>query len=550
MKDILKANIVNSFCDEWREQLHPASSLHIQMSTFSVFNSDKNSFHQVGGFEWTDKVPSNVKYDFIVADLPFGLRPIEGNFFGKKLKVRQNWVSVLNAVTLLHDTGTAIFLIEPMALSTSEGRKLEIVLNEKGYFFQAVFNSPSGLLQPETSLDSVFLVITKQHDDKLFIAELLGDEQARQVVKNYFCKTDGGNLQKGIKIEREDFQSFYRVKIKQQIEKLETQYKSYKGYSLSDIAIEVNSVKSGGVLEEKENAIYIPRIRRSAVISSLVKAKLKHHNYFQVVLNDNLAVNEYVEVFFKSAIGRLVLDSLSTSSLIPHLNKSELMQAVVALPQPEEQQSIVRTQGKLHRLKIAIDEFGAELALNPTSSNSILIQLDTILEAIGGLTDTDKIRGCIREGESKNIEFKETLSFDTKKKTKEKYLAESVLKTIVAFLNTEGGTLLVGITDEGIISGLGIEIDKFYKNNDKFLLHIKNLIQKRIGEEFYPFIEYKLVKIDEKLILLVECKSSRQECYLDGKDFYVRTNPATDKLEGAKLVAYIKNHFKEILTTS
>jgi hypothetical protein len=32
--------------------------------------------------------------------------------------------------------------------------------------------------------------------------------------------------------------------------------------------------------------------------------------------------------------------------------------------------------------------------------------------------------------------------------------------------------------------------------------------------------------------------------YVDNKDFFVRTNPSTDQLEGPKLVAYIQNHFK------
>jgi hypothetical protein len=44
-------------------------------------------------------------------------------------------------------------------------------------------------------------------------------------------------------------------------------------------------------------------------------------------------------------------------------------------------------------------------------------------------------------------------------------------------------------------------------------------------------------------VLYVNCEKSAKPCYLDGKDFYVRTNPSTDKLEGPKLVNYIQNHF-------
>jgi len=51
------------------------------------------------------------------------------------------------------------------------------------------------------------------------------------------------------------------------------------------------------------------------------------------------------------------------------------------------------------------------------------------------------------------------------------------------------------------------------------------------------------VKCDGKLILKVDCDKSVSEVYVDSIDFYVRTNPATDKLEGPKLIEYIRNHF-------
>jgi len=251
-----------------------------------------------------------------------------------------------------------------------------------------------------------------------------------------------------------------------------------------------------------------------------------------------------VAAFFRSGLGSLVLQSLTSGAVIPHLNKGALEQATIALPSFDDQEQILVTQRKLSDLKNSIDNFDSELALNPTSSISILAQLDNMLEAIGGLTDSDEVRNIIRQGESREIEYKETLSLDVKKKTKEKYIELGALKTIVAFLNTEGGTLLLGVADNREVTGIDIEIDKFHKNDtDNFLLHMKNLIQARIGEEFYPYIEYKLVAIDNKNVLLVTCKQSESPCYLDNTEFYVRTNPATDKLEGPKLVQYVQHHF-------
>ena len=76
-------------------------------------------------------------------------------------------------------------------------------------------------------------------------------------------------------------------------------------------------------------------------------------------------------------------------------------------------------------------------------------QLDKMLDAINGLTEADKVRRLIREGESKTVEFKQTLSLDVNKKIKATYIEVAILKTIVGFLNTYGGVLLVGVNDEG-----------------------------------------------------------------------------------------------------
>ena len=93
------------------------------------------------------------------------------------------------------------------------------------------------------------------------------------------------------------------------------------------------------------------------------------------------------------------------------------------------------------------------------------------------LSEEDQIKLLIPKGESKNLEFKETFSLDVKKGTKEKYIEKSALKTIGAFLNSEGGDLLIDINDEGDAIGLEGEISKFYKNDDKFLLNFKKSYQ-------------------------------------------------------------------------
>jgi Putative DNA-binding domain len=541
MQESQNMSIISAFVQEWILCVNPKEVLHIKASTFNFFPD----FHslKIQEIDAAQNIPKNIFYDLILGDLPFGMNSVDWNDGVKIIKAQRNWLEILKSLMSLEENGTALFVLEPLGFSTSKGVVFENELNERGFFVNAFINCPEKILLPETAITPVLVVLSKKQSNRLFVAELLDDSQAREVVRAYFSNIDEGNLICGKYIKDSDYSGFHRIKIKEQIERLETQYKTYEERSLGGLALEINYVKTGEQFQERDNAIYIPKIGNSQVICKIEDAKLKHQNYFQVVLSDSVS-NEYVASFFRSTLGKLVIDSLTSKTFIPHLNKKDIEQALVALPSLDEQKSIVRTHNKLHDLKTAIDGFDSELAINPTSSSSILGQLDMMLEAIGSLTDADKVRSIVREGETKYVEFKETLSLCTRTQTKNKELEHSTLKNIVAFLNTDGGKLLIGVSDDGQILGLNTEIGKFHKNLDKFLLHWKNLLKDRIGAHYYPFIEYRIIKVDDKQVLFVQCKRSRKACFLDEKDFYVRTNPATDKLEGTRMQDYIDIHFK------
>lgn len=171
---------------------------------------------------------------------------------------------------------------------------------------------------------------------------------------------------------------------------------------------------------------------------------------------------------------------------------------------------------------------------------------DTVADLIRALpppADSTDTHELIASAESKTLEFKQTLSVDVRTKEKQKYIETASLKTIAAFLNSDGGTLIVGVSDNRDVLGLQNEIDRFYGGSaDKFLLHFKDLIKSHIGEEFYPLLDHRLVQIDTKQVLRVDCKRSDRPCWV-GEDFYVRTNPATDKIVGPKLLDYVATRF-------
>jgi len=113
------------------------------------------------------------------------------------------------------------------------------------------------------------------------------------------------------------------------------------------------------------------------------------------------------------------------------------------------------------------------------------------------------------------------------------------LKTVAAFMNSDGGILLIGVDDAGRI--LGNDADNF-ANEDKCRLHFKNMLNTHIGAEFTRFIHFKIVSIKEKTILIVECERVRRPVFLSiGKqeDFFIRSGPSSMKLSMSQMVKYL-----------
>jgi hypothetical protein len=152
----------------------------------------------------------------------------------------------------------------------------------------------------------------------------------------------------------------------------------------------------------------------------------------------------------------------------------------------------------------------------------------------------EELRGLIEEGESDRLEFKSTLRWNLRQNQPGKEIELSWLKTVVAFLNADGGTLLVGVADNGRI--VGTSKDGF-RNDDKYLLHVNNLLQRHIGVEFIRYLRYDLKPVGEQRILVLDVLPADEPAFLrvdDDDQFYVRMGPASKKLSVRKTFEYLK----------
>ena len=66
------------------------------------------------------------------------------------------------------------------------------------------------------------------------------------------------------------------------------------------------------------------------------------------------------------------------------------------------------------------------------------------------------LEDLIAEGESDELEFKATLRWDLEEGITAKRLEDVAMKAVAAFANSQGGTLLIGVADDGEVLGLEV----------------------------------------------------------------------------------------------
>jgi membrane protein YdbS with pleckstrin-like domain len=170
------------------------------------------------------------------------------------------------------------------------------------------------------------------------------------------------------------------------------------------------------------------------------------------------------------------------------------------------------------------------------------------LENLNNNTFKKDVKAMIKQGEGSYIEFKETLRHDAKKGETSKELERVAMKSIVGFLNADGGTLLIGIRDNGEIIGLRNDYKTLSKKNrDGFENHITMLIKTMIGLPFAKYVSTTFEQIDNEEVCVVHVKRGHKPAYLINHDkkeeFFARVGNSTQPFSMSEAEEYIKTRF-------
>jgi len=162
---------------------------------------------------------------------------------------------------------------------------------------------------------------------------------------------------------------------------------------------------------------------------------------------------------------------------------------------------------------------------------------------IGDLVGADR--------EDAHLEYKSTLRWDIHGESAKTGIPEKgVIKTIAGFLNSEhGGTLLIGVADDGSIYGLEADYATFSKrgqrgDHDLFGQHLQNLLVGRLGDAAASLVGWEFHTIDGDDICRVSVEPADFPVYQgtgdDDRIFWWRyqhgTKAVTDEAEQLRIL--------------
>lgn len=157
--------------------------------------------------------------------------------------------------------------------------------------------------------------------------------------------------------------------------------------------------------------------------------------------------------------------------------------------------------------------------------------------------------GIIQQGESDTTEFKSTLRYDIERHCVNRSLEDSVVKTIAAFLNAEGGNLFIGVADNGGVAGLDLDMQSLRKKPtiDGFDLHLNSLLREQFGSLLITNLKISFPHIENKEVCWIKIAKANEPVFVSfqGKDkFFVRIGSSSRALEPSEQSKYERTHWK------
>lgn len=160
------------------------------------------------------------------------------------------------------------------------------------------------------------------------------------------------------------------------------------------------------------------------------------------------------------------------------------------------------------------------------------------------------IADLIAAGESKHVEFKQTGRVNLHTQQRDPVMEQMVVKSVAGFMNAEGGTLLIGVTDGGEVFGIETDYESFGRKQDQdgFALWLNQLLDNALGVTAASNVLLSFEEHPGGTVCRVDVSPSSGPTFVRGSkgeaDLYVRLNNATRLLNTAEALDYVRTRWR------
>ncbi|HUU30085.1 MAG TPA: N-6 DNA methylase [archaeon] len=286
------------------------------------------------------------KYDVIVSCPPFGVRPTTHIFLTKdsQKSLMDDLGNLIILKSLLHlsENGVGFFVIPQGALIVQKNQGVFANLEKFHLHVNAFFALPYPV-HSDTSIPSALIVVKHGMSENIFVGELsLNYEKNQRLLANYLEGKEGKDPSQGRIIARDKFRGYQVLVAEDRAERM-AQRMGLEPVSFRDVVIEVNLAKAKELpgFEERNDAIYLPLIGSSDVVTSTSELKIKPHNYAQLILNTEKVDVRFLANFMNTPFGRTIRESAYSGMVIPKISKTSLFETKMYLPEKKKSQLLI-----------------------------------------------------------------------------------------------------------------------------------------------------------------------------------------------------------------
>ncbi len=152
------------------------------------------------------------------------------------------------------------------------------------------------------------------------------------------------------------------------------------------------------------------------------------------------------------------------------------------------------------------------------------------------------LSNLIALGESATLEFKSSFRWDLREAKTNRALEAVVLKTLAGYMNGNGGTLLIGVADDGSVLGLQSDYQTLKKpDRDGFEQALMTAVATKLGADACRNVQVVFHTVQAQDVCRVIVTPSHRPVYVrDGENpkLYVRTGVSTRELNVQEAIDY------------